>query len=567
MKAQGIETDGGAAPSASAAGSVLAVNGWQASVRLARTAARNVEEVARVGSFVIIGRNPHLVVGRTISISYEQRAEIDTNEQAIAQIDLLGEIRGDTQAREFFNRGISDYPVLGDPMRPATPEELDLIFQDKSNGCRAIGYLQQNSSIGVSVNVHDLLSRHFAVFGGTGVGKSSGVTLAIQSALEVHPGLRVLLIDPHNEYGSCFAGRAVVLSPRNLRIPFWLFSFEETINVLLRGRPDIDEDVEILADVIPVAKGLFLQRSQGLRADERPAGDKCANIDTPVPYRLQDLMRLLDERMGKLENFSMRMRYHRLINRIEAVSSDPRYSFMFGNALLGGDTMVEVLSQLFRLPIDGKPVTVMQLAGFPSEVVDSIVSVLSRIAFDFGLWSDGVAPLLLVCEEAHRYASADRTLGFAPSRSAIARIAKEGRKYGVFLALVTQRPSELEPTIISQCGTVFAMRLANEQDQAVIRAAASDAAASLVKCLPTLATGEVIAFGEGIALPTRLHFKRLSDESVPRNKSLARERRLEAEHVFDEGFTRSVVERWRGGTTVLKPSPSTTKSLLSHRSA
>ena len=141
-----------------------------------------------------------------------------------------------------------------------------------------------------------------------------------------------------------------------------------------------------------------------------------------------------------------------------------------------------------------------------------MVSVLCRMAFDFGLWSDGAFPLLFVCEEAHRYASADRSIGFGPTRKAISRIAKEGRKYGVFLGLVTQRPAELDSTIISQCSTLFAMRMANERDQAIVRSAVSDAAANLLAFVPSLGTREVLAFGEGVALPTRLKFKQLAGE-------------------------------------------------------
>ena len=128
--------------------------------------------------------------------------------------------------------------------------------------------------------------------------------------------------------------------------------------------------------------------------------------------------------------------------------------------------------------------TVMQLAGLPAEVVDSVVSVLARMAFELGLWSSGAVPLLLVCEEAHRYAPADRALGFGPTRKAISRIAKEGRKYGVSLGLVTQRPADLDPTIISQCSTLFAMRMANDRDQAIVRAAVSDAAEAMIAFVP-----------------------------------------------------------------------------------
>jgi hypothetical protein len=220
---------------------------------------------------------------------------------------------------------------------------------------------------------------------------------------------------------------------------------------------------------------------------------------------------------------------------------------MFDNANVGGDTMAEVLAQLFRLQPSGRPVTVMQLAGFPAEVVDSVVSVLGRMAFEFGLWSDGAVELLFVCEEAHRYAPGDKSIGFGPTRKAISRIAKEGRKYGIFLGLITQRPAELDPTIISQCSTLFAMRMANERDQNVIRAAVSDAAASLLEFVPSLGTREVFAFGEGVALPTRLCFGQLAAGHIPKSESI-NNALLDPEKGVDEAFVASVVERWRGAT-------------------
>src|SRR6202012_3923138 len=199
----------------------------------------------------------------------------------------------------------------------------------------------------------------------------------------------------------------------------------------------------------------------------------------------------------------------------------PRYGFMFENANVGGDTMAEILANLFRLEPNGQPMTVMQLAGLPTEVVDAVVCVVARMAFDFGLWSDGAVPLLFVCEEAHRFAPADRSVGFAPTRRALMRIAKEGRKYGVYLGLITQRPGEIDPTIISQCNTLFAMRLANERDQALLKSAASDAAANLLSFVPSLGAPEVLAFGEGVALPTRLRFKEVPPEQLPRGEATA----------------------------------------------
>jgi hypothetical protein len=265
-----------------------------------------------------------------------------------------------------------------------------------------------------------------------------------------------------------------------------------------------------------------------------------------VPYRIEDLINLLDERMGKLENRTSRIVYHKLISRIATIRNHPRYAFMFENANIGGDTMAEILCQLFRLPPDGKPMTIMQLAGFPAEVVDSVVSVLCRMAFDFGLWSDGVAPLLFVCEEAHRYAPADKRIGFGPTKRALSRIAKEGRKYGVFLGLVTQRPAEIDPTIISQCSTLFVMRLANERDQALIRSAVSDAAANLLSFIPSLGTREVFTFGSGVALPTRMRFNELSAARRPASEASGNTRSDSG--AINNDLIAAVIDRWRSAS-------------------
>jgi DNA helicase HerA-like ATPase len=345
-----------------------------------------------------------------------------------------------------------------------------------------------------------------------------------------------------------------VLNPRNLKLPFWLFNFEETIDVFFGGRPGVDEEIAVLAELIPQAKSNYtVQYRSGDRPTLKRTDPKTTGYtgDTPVPYRLADLVALIDERMGKLENRSSRMIYHKLITRIDTVRNDPRYAFMFDNANVGGDTMGETLRQLFRLPANGMPMTIMQLAGFPAEVVDSVVSVLCRMAFDFGLWSDGAFPLLFVCEEAHRYASADRSIGFGPTRKALSRIAKEGRKYGVFLGLVTQRPAELDPTIISQCSTLFAMRMANERDQAIVRSAVSDAAANLLAFVPSLGTREVLAFGEGVALPTRLTFKGLPEHLIPQSQAVINAS-TDSATALNEDFIDTIVDRWRGATMSLK---------------
>ena len=425
-------------------GRVLGVSGAQVTIGLHAMPTANAQR-ATVGRFVGVTSGSSMIVGMITEITERSSKDQDASCRSTALLDLVGEIKLGS-GTPFFQRGVTEYPMIGEPATLMTDRELRLIYSGK--GVQAqIGTLQQDPTIPATVDIDNLVDRHFAVIGTTGVGKSNGVAIILQRILDEKPTLRIFLIDPHNEYGRCFGDKAQVLTPRNLRLPFWLFNFEETIDAFFGARPGIEEEVEILSEVIPLAKAAYGQykgNNGSAITKKKETRSSAYGVDTPVPYRIEDLLSLIDERMGKLENRSSRMVYHKLMQRIQTFRNHPRYGFMFENATVGGDTMAEVLSHLFRLPANGKPMTIMQLAGFPAEVVDSVVSVLSRMAFDFGLWSDGASPLLFVCEEAHRYAPSDSKIGFGPTRRALSRIAKEGRKYGVFLGLVTQRPAEID---------------------------------------------------------------------------------------------------------------------------
>ncbi len=528
-------------------GRVQSVSGSQVSVALGSRRPGGVYAAGiTVGKCVKIQSGSAVIVGVVAEVAVEGDAPIREQDfQGLAHVDLMGEIAPDGRAGGVFRRGVTSYPNIGDPVTPLSIAEMRVIFD--ASGVK-IGQLQQDRTIDVRVDVNEMLTKHFAILGTTGVGKSSAVAVILQQLLQARTDLRVLLLDVHNEYGRCFGDRAYVANAANLRLPFWLFNFEEIVDVFFSGRPAGDEEMEILAEVIPLAKVAYTQyRSASERYAVKKLDPKSIGytVDTPVPYRLQDLLQMIDERMGKLENRSSRMIYHKLITRIETVSNDARYAFLFENANVGGDTMAESISQLFRLPADDKPMTIMQLAGFPAEVVDPVVSVMCRVAFDFGLWSDGVSPLLIVCEEAHRYACVDRSVGFGPTRRAIARIAKEGRKCGVFLALATQRAAELDPTIISQCSTLFAMRMSNDRDQALLRSAVSDTAANLFGFVPSLGTREAVAFGVGVPVPTRLTFAELPARLIPRCEAFGGDQALRTD-ARDLNFIAAVLERWRG---------------------
>jgi hypothetical protein len=300
--------------------------------------------------------------------------------------------------------------------------------------------------------------------------------------------------------------------------------------------------VEILSEAILASKRRYFDAQLGrIKRAGEGAG---LTVDTPTPFRLADVVSYLDEQLGKLERAHAALPYRRLKGRIEAMVTDPRFSFMFGSYTVE-DTMADVLGRIFRVPANGKPLTVLDLASVPPEILDIVISLIARLAFDLAVWSEGRLPMLLVCEEAHRYAPAATTGQFLPTRHALARIAKEGRKYGVSLALVTQRPSELDPTIISQCSTAIALRLATDRDQEVMRATTHDAAFDLLDYLPLLGEREAIILGQGVPMPMRILFHRIDDERGVLQKRIGGFSESWKRPNMDRGGLEKVVSRWR----------------------
>ncbi|MBN8997253.1 MAG: ATP-binding protein [Rhizobiales bacterium] len=528
-------------------GYVTAVSGARCTVRLHKREDGDEHDRVTIGRLVAVHTGTAEVIGVVSRVTVQSPPPSEPGGSIVIDIDFLGEIKAHGTPKAFFQRGVSEYPTIGDTTGFLGSADLALIHHIGEGQVIEVGKLKLDASVPAFINFEELLRKHFAVLGTTGVGKSTSVALILQEILKVKASLRIFLFDPHNEYAHCFGELAYVVSPKNLQLPFWLFNFEEIVDVFFRGRPGVEEETEILSELIPIAKAQFAANARADRIQLRKASSNGYTADTPVPYRISDLVALINDRMGKLENRQSWTKYNRLIQRIESLGHDSRYTFMFNN-LFVEDMMVRVLGDLFRMPTHGRPITVMQLAGFPAEVVDSVVSVMCRMAFDFGVWSDGAAPLLVVCEESHRYAPADRKLGFGPTRKAISRIAKEGRKYGVFLGAITQRPADLDPTILSQCSTVFAMRMANERDQAIVRSAVPDAGASLIELLASLGTREAVAFGEGVALPMRFRFADMAADRLPRSQS-GWQVRLDADGQIDRDFMEAVVERWREAST------------------
>jgi uncharacterized protein len=454
-------------------------------------------------------------------------------------VDLLGEIVSSAEGQKEFRRGVSLYPTSGAPVVAATDADVRMIYTRPSVSTVSIGTLYHDPTRPAFVLVDELLAKNFAVLGTTGSGKSCAIALILSAILAGHAHAHIVVLDPHDEYAKPFGELAEVVNVDNLQLPLWLLDFEEAVGVLVRGGTAQEQEAQaiILKDAI-------------IRARRRYASESLAaasiTVDTPTPYGVPDLLRFIDEAMGRLENPDRSAPYLRLRTRLESLRDDRRFSFMFSDWLVARDTLSQIVGRLLRIPVNGKPITIIDLSGIPSEIADVVVSLTCRLTFDFAVWSERekMPPVLLVCEEAHRYVPAAESVGFAATARAITRIAREGRKYGVALALISQMPSGLSPQALSQCGTVFALRLGHYLDQRFMETALPDAARGMLGVLPSMRTQEAIVFGEGVRLPMHIRFDDLPPDRRPRSNSAPFSKSWQAESA-DAEFLNEGIRRWR----------------------
>ena len=517
-------------------GHVMTVDGSQVTVRL--EAEHGNEDAIRIGAMAKMRSAGHDVVGTISAIQVESDSP-GAPPQHILVVDLLGQIVPSAEGRLEFTRGVSRYPIPGAPVLAAADDDLGLVYARPSRSNIRIGTLYNDATRPAFVLVNELLAKHFAVLGTTGSGKSSAVTLILSAILADNPNAHIILLDPHNEYTTAFGELAHVINVDNLQLPFWLFNFEEALSILVRGGTAEEHESQAI-----ILKEAITRARRHYAADDPTSAS--ASVDTPVPFLISDLLRFLYDAMGKLDKADTSTPYMRLRTRIESLRADRRFAFMFSDWSTNRDSISQIAGRLMRIPVDGKPLSIVDLSGVPSEVTDVIVSLSCRIVFDFTVWSEPgrTPPILLVCEEAHRYVPANERIGFAATARAITRIAKEGRKYGLSLALVSQRPSEISTQVLSQCGTVFALQLGNDVDQDFISRVLPYAARGMVTTLPSLRAQEAIVSGEGVPLPMHIRFDDLPPERRPRSASAEFSKAWQTDSA-DAEFLNEGIRRWR----------------------
>ncbi len=438
-----------------------------------------------------------------------QRQDSKSPGGIIAQIDFLGE--GDeerlTGRIHSFRRGVTRYPIPGALIYPATSNDLRQIYASDGRSSIQVGTVYPTRDIRAGIYIDAFLGKHFALLGSTGTGKSTSAALILHRICEAAPAGHIVMIDPHGEYSAAFKTTGMIFDVSNLNMPYWLMNFEEHCEVFLTAsEADRQEDSDILA------KCLLQARMKNRLAEQMGK----ITVDSPIPYLLSDLTNNIQNEMGKLDKASSSAPFMRLKTKIDELKADPRFQFMFSGMLVG-DTMAEFIAKIFRLPSQGKPISIIDVSGVPSDITSTVVAVLSRMVFDFAIWSreEKTRPVLLVCEEAHRYVPNEKNADGSSVGRILGRIAKEGRKYGISLGLITQRPSDLAEGVLSQCGTIISMRLNNDRDQAFVKAAMPEGARGFLDSIPALRNRECIICGEGVAVPIRVSFDNLDENKRP----------------------------------------------------
>lgn len=521
--------------------------------------------IGQVGSFVRIPLGFVDLYGVVSQVGAGAAPISESDHKIYGNRWLKVQMVGEGQRGRRFERGISQHPTIEDHVHIVTEKDLQSIYgPGEPNDFVSIGHLASADSIPSFININKLVTRHSAVVGTTGCGKSTTIAGLLGSLTESnrYPSARILVFDIHGEYSKALSDRATVFridaneskSQTELYIPFWALSFEELVPLAFGNLTD--------AQAATVAEAIVQLKKESLRNQPREGIDELrVTVDSPIPFCLHKLWfdlhirehhTLIPKPGGNTDEVEHayvldgdnnpiqlgdpmsvipplyrtvkttgpaqeRVQHGRdpigIRQQLASLASklkDPRLAFLFqpGTWLPNVNGRVEKdLDVLLEQWIgDVQPITILDLSGIPTSVLNNLIGALLRIIYDALFWSRNLPeggrerPLLLVLEEAHAYLTKENT---GSAALAVRKIAKEGRKYGVGMMIVSQRPSEIDTTILSQCGTIFAMRLSNDVDRGHITSVASDNLKGLFEMLPVLRTGEAIIVGEAVSLPIR----------------------------------------------------------------
>jgi len=445
-----------------------------------------------------------------------------------------------------FDRGVATYPLPQQTVYLTPKRELRFIYGHGKGPSVHLGEHVGTGGTKCYAEMNELLGKHTAILGSTGSGKSGTVAAVVHSLLEwgTEAGLaswkpRIVVLDPHNEYSAAFPNHQKLSTDNgSLILPYWLLNFTETVALMI-GKTEF----VATSQANNVKTALLQARIAG--AGVLGLDAKKITVDSPVPYKLATFIKIVTDAKNLL-SASKQDSHNSILEKLDILVRDARVGFLMkewdGAA---EDPFPRILSQLVG---DGPQPRIVDLSGVPNEVAGVTSAVIARTLFNLKVWQTADErqsdPVLLVCEEAHRYVPNRGEAQYEAAQEAIRRIAKEGRKYGLGLLLVSQRPSEVEATVLSQCNSWIILRITNDADREHVRAILPDSMVGLTKMLSGLRRQEAIFVGQAAILPSRILIRSLSPTQLPRSNDIDFNVGWQKPNMSSEEL-KIVVNKWR----------------------
>ncbi|NNG13104.1 MAG: DUF853 family protein [Halobacteria archaeon] len=509
--------------------------------------------VGQPGSYMAITQNGIRVLGMVSNMVENDIVETANNlpgrrdtKRWVLNLIPLGEIN----SNGTFENGVKNYPVAGAELHPVTEEDVKSVFVKFRSRGYSVGELSSRSSLDVCLDPGALFSRHSAILGQSGAGKSWTVTNLLQRAVKVMPNAHIILLDLHGEYAwkdrqgkqhYAFDENVVRhIDARDLEMPYWLMTFSELVDLFIDRTDDsASTQIAFLRD------NLFELRNKS----NKELGIGHLSVDSPVYFSLDELYTNFEEANKMTSNFGkdkgpLAGQFDQFLMRLQSRMNDVRYDFMLKpKHRTSSDSLSGLLRDFVGLGDPKRQITVIDLSSVPFDVRPTVSAQIGRMAFEFNYWNPRYKefPILLMCEEAHAYIPRDNDPRYEGTRQSMQRIAREGRKYGVGLAVVSQRPHELSETVLAQCSTFICLRLTNPDDQDYVKDLVPEAERDLVDILASLGRGEAMVMGQAIPLPTRVQFYK--PDPVPNSADVDfYERWISGPEDLDVD---DIVDRWR----------------------
>jgi hypothetical protein len=475
--------------------------------------------IGQVGSYLMVTQSDTKILVMVEKMWAESSP--DAPDVYKIRVNPLGEL----DSSGNFRRGILHFPTIGANLEVVSNWALERVFSDYSDVYWKVGKLSSFESIDIYLDPSLFFGRHAAILGQTGSGKSWTVTSLIQSALRYMPNAHIIIMDMHGEYGDKRTGdyasspfpksKVRCMEAMDLEMPYWLLTYADLANIL------ISED-----DIHATVQHAFLRNQLSeLRIEaNKGAGLGHITVDSPVYFSLEELHERFEKANVETLDFGrekgpMHGKLEQLLVRMNAMMNDTRYDFMLKPKLrTSTETLVDLMRDFVGLGDPPANVTVLNLSAVPYDVAPTVCSLIGRLAFEFNFWNPKCLefPIWLVCEEAQQVMPRDPHSRFKESRRTFEHISRAGRKYGVGLCVVSQRPHEVSETVLSQCGTYLCLHISNPDDQAYMRDMVPESSAGTFAAITTLSSGEVVALGSAVPMPVRF---RMNMPNPPPNSS------------------------------------------------